>query len=131
MERRFVIREVGECGLHLIYLMCSRRCNAALRKAPSAGSKKETWPGSRSRSDATTTESPLLPPDQPMKSERSRNVPKPDSQKMIFAPNCNCRGLLAVLFALPKLDAFEMSLPGVPRITVLNRLKDSARNSLA
>src|SRR5437660_12759284 len=49
---------------------------------------------------------------------------------MILAPNCNCRELLAVLFALPKLDRFEMSLPGVPRITVLNMLKASARNSM-
>ena len=49
---------------------------------------------------------------------------------MIFAPNCNWRELLAVLFALPKLDRFEMSLPGVPRITVLNMLKASARNSM-
>src|SRR3984893_2940177 len=54
---------------------------------------------------------------------------------MIFAPNCNCRGLLAVplltaVFALPKVDAFEMSLPGVPRMTVLNMLKASARNSM-
>src|ERR1700730_9506536 len=49
---------------------------------------------------------------------------------MIFAPNCNCRALLAVLFDLPKLPLFEMSLPGVPRITVLNRLKASARNSM-
>ena len=65
-----------------------------------------------------------------MKGERGRNVPKPESQKMIFAPNCNWRELLAVLFALPKLDRFEMSLPGVPRITVLNMLKASARNSM-
>src|SRR5229473_3795645 len=65
-----------------------------------------------------------------MKGEHGRNVPKPESQKMIFAPNCSWRGLLAVLFALPKLDKFEMSLPGVPRITVLNRLKASARNSM-
>src|SRR6266478_3509681 len=65
-----------------------------------------------------------------MKGEHSRNVPKPESQKMIFAPNCSWRGLLAVLFALPKLDRFEMSLPGVPRITVLNILKASARNSM-
>src|ERR1700740_2315106 len=64
-----------------------------------------------------------------MKGERGRNVSKPRSQKMIFAPNCNCRGLLAVPVALPKLDRFEMSLPGVPRMTVLNTLKASARNS--
>src|SRR6267143_1910998 len=65
-----------------------------------------------------------------MKGECSRDVPKTGSQKMIFAPNCNCRGLLAVLFDLPKLDAFEMSLPGVPRMTLLNMLKASARNSM-
>src|SRR6266403_649268 len=39
-----------------------------------------------------------------MKGERSRNVPKPDK--------------------------FEMSLPGLPKITVLNMLKASARNSM-
>ena len=49
-----------------------------------------------------------------MKGGRCRNVPKTESQKMILAPNCNCRGLFAVLFALPNLDRFEMSLPGVP-----------------
>src|SRR5216684_3608259 len=57
-------------------------------------------------------------------------MPKPESQKMNFAPNCSCRGLLAVPFALPKLDRFEMSWPGVPRMTVLNRLNASARNSM-
>jgi hypothetical protein len=49
-----------------------------------------------------------------IRGERSRNVFKAESQNMILAPNCNWRGLLAVLFALPKLDRFEMSLPGVP-----------------
>jgi hypothetical protein len=36
--------------------------------------------------DDRVAASPAL---QPMKRERNRNVPKPESQKMIFAPNCN------------------------------------------
>jgi hypothetical protein len=83
-------------------------------KAPSAGSMKSDVPGSRSRSSTTTSESHPSPALQRMKGARGRNVPKPEPQKMTFAPNCNWRGLLAVLFALPKLDRFEMSLPGVP-----------------
>src|SRR4030088_1209566 len=57
---------------------------------------------------------------------------------MIFAPNCNCRGLLAVptppfaltcVLTLPK-AGFVMSVVGGPRITVLNMLKASARSSM-
>jgi hypothetical protein len=44
----------------------------------------------------------------------TNSIPDSGGQKIIFAPNCNCRELLAVLLALPKLDKFEMSLPGVP-----------------
>src|ERR1700730_8588129 len=57
---------------------------------------------------------------------------------MIFAPNCSCRGLLAVPTPPPALTdvltlpnaGFVMSLVGGPRMTVLKMLNASARNSI-
>ena len=55
----------------------------------------------------------------------------PTSQKISFNPSCNERDAFAVLVTVPNVDRVLTFAAGWFMMTVLGKLKDSARNSSA